>query len=80
HGESKYNLEDRIGGNSSLSERGLSYAMALAKYIQEEPLLPGLRIWTSLLRRTIQTAQYIHLPQERWKALNEINVVSCIIN
>ena len=71
------NVEGRIGGNSSLSERGQSYAMALAKYIQDEPVPPGLRVWTSWLKRTIQTAQYINLPQERWRALNEINSVSC---
>lgn len=28
------------------------------------------------MKRTIQTASYIEAPQERWKALNEIDAVS----
>lgn len=38
HGESLYNLEDRIGGNPRLSPRGEEYALKLAKHIN------GLRI------------------------------------
>ena len=30
-------------------------------------------VWTSWLQRTIQTAQHIQGPQERWKTLNEID-------
>ena len=37
-----------------------------------------LRVWTSWLKRTIQTASEIEAPQERWKALNEIDAVSGI--
>ena len=33
HGESKYNVEDRIGGNSSITERGHQYARALGTYM-----------------------------------------------
>ena len=73
------NVKGCVGGNSSLSERGQAYAIALAKYIEDESVLSGLRVWTSWLKRTIETAQHIHLPQERWKALNEINAVSCFL-
>ena len=36
-------------------------------------LVSGLRVWTSWLKRTIQTAAHIDAPQERWRALNEID-------
>ena len=35
------------------------------------------RVWTSQLKRTIQTAEGIKAPQERWKALNEIDAGIC---
>ena len=37
----------------------------------------GMRVWTSWLNRTIQTASGILAPQERWKALNEIDAGVC---
>lgn len=76
HGESVYNLLGRIGGDAELSERGWEYAKALAKYISEQNI-PRLRVWTSQLKRTIQTAEAIKAPQERWKALNEIDAGIC---
>ncbi|KAJ8936995.1 hypothetical protein NQ314_012077, partial [Rhamnusium bicolor] len=76
HGESEQNLEGRIGGDSNLSPRGRLYANALSAYIQEQKI-EGLRIWTSWLRRTIQTVSGLHVPQERWKALNEIDAGVC---
>jgi len=76
HGESIYNLQGRIGGDSELSERGWEYARALAKYISEQNI-PRLRVWASQLKRTIQTAEGIKAPQERWKALNEIDAGIC---
>ena len=33
HGQSQYNLEDRIGGDPPLTERGQRYARALAKFM-----------------------------------------------
>lgn len=75
HGESVMNLEGRIGGDSDLSERGKLYGKALAQYIDEQDI-QGLRVWTSWLKRTIQTAADVNAPQERWKALNEIDAVS----
>ena len=32
HGESEFNVTDRIGGDSPLSQRGALYAKALARY------------------------------------------------
>ncbi|GAB6028097.1 6-phosphofructo-2-kinase/fructose-2, 6-bisphosphatase 1 [Chamberlinius hualienensis] len=76
HGESEHNLKGRIGGDSDLSENGIRYAKALATYTKEQNTA-GLRVWTSLLKRTIQTAAEIDAPQERWKALNEIDAGIC---
>jgi 6-phosphofructo-2-kinase / fructose-2,6-biphosphatase 2 len=75
HGESEHNLSGLIGGDSELSSRGHQYACALSDYIQQQKM-GGLRVWTSWLKRTIQTVQQITAPQERWKALNEIDAVS----
>lgn len=72
HGESEYNVSGRIGGNPALTERGWQYSQALAKLFNQNTV-PGLRVWTSWLKRTIQTAAAIDAPQERWRALNEID-------
>ncbi|XP_028969147.1 6-phosphofructo-2-kinase/fructose-2,6-bisphosphatase [Galendromus occidentalis] len=76
HGESELNLQGRIGGDADLSARGWEYSRALAKFIKDQNI-PRLRVWTSQLKRTIQTAGGIDAPQERWKALNEIDAGIC---
>uniref|UniRef100_A0A336LQ47 CSON000404 protein n=1 Tax=Culicoides sonorensis TaxID=179676 RepID=A0A336LQ47_CULSO len=75
HGESEHNLKGLIGGDSDLSERGRAYANALANYINDQKI-ESLRVWTSWKKRTIQTVAGLEAPQERWKALNEIDAVS----
>jgi len=61
HGETYFNLENRIGGDSDLTERGLNQARALARFFKRKkiPL-----IFTSAKRRTVQTAQPIRDLQE----------------
>ncbi|MBW2609682.1 MAG: histidine phosphatase family protein [Deltaproteobacteria bacterium] len=56
HGETYFNLENRIGGDSDLTENGLLQAKALAKFFSNKniPL-----IFTSQKKRTIQTAEPI---------------------
>ncbi|XP_063383663.1 6-phosphofructo-2-kinase/fructose-2,6-bisphosphatase isoform X1 [Cydia fagiglandana] len=76
HGESLHNIVGRIGGDSALSPRGAQYASALARYIDAQAI-PGLRVWTSWMRRAIQTVKDVKAPQERWKALNEIDAGIC---
>ena len=59
----------KIGGNSSLSERGEGYARALAAYVHTHVLTDDpspdnassvhARLWTSSLRRTVMTGKYI---------------------
>lgn len=74
HGQSEYNLSGKIGGDSGLTEAGREFARRLAVFAQntvgmsierdsesgEEKRSPcPARLWTSTLRRTKETAQYI---------------------
>ena len=68
-------MQGRIGGDSELSAAGRQYAKELGQFISEQKI-PKLRVWTSWLKRTIQSASEIDAPQERWRALNEIDAVS----
>ncbi|XP_067173579.1 6-phosphofructo-2-kinase/fructose-2,6-bisphosphatase 3 isoform X5 [Apteryx mantelli] len=72
HGESEFNLKGKIGGDSGLSNRGKKFALALNEFVEEQNL-KDLKVWTSQLKRTIQTAEALQLPYEQWKALNEID-------
>ncbi|XP_011600942.2 6-phosphofructo-2-kinase/fructose-2,6-bisphosphatase 2-like isoform X1 [Takifugu rubripes] len=76
HGETHYNLEGRIGGDSELSSRGREFAAALRGFVEEHEL-SDLKVWTSQLRRTIQTAEELGVPYEQWKILNEIDAGVC---
>ena len=61
HGETYFNLEDRIGGDSDLTETGQLQAEAMAQFFKKKriPL-----IFTSQKKRTIQTAEPIRDSQE----------------
>ncbi|XP_058229709.1 6-phosphofructo-2-kinase/fructose-2,6-bisphosphatase 2 isoform X5 [Hemibagrus wyckioides] len=72
HGESDHNVQGRIGGDSELSPRGKQFAAALRGFIEEHGL-SDLKVWTSQLRRSIQTAEALGVPYEQWKILNEID-------
>ncbi|XP_053935954.1 6-phosphofructo-2-kinase/fructose-2,6-bisphosphatase isoform X4 [Cuculus canorus] len=76
HGESHLNQQGRIGGDAGLSPRGRQYAQALAKFIQSQKILE-LKVWTSHLCRTIETAEALGVPYEQWKALNELDAGVC---
>ncbi|KAJ0064924.1 hypothetical protein NL108_017660, partial [Boleophthalmus pectinirostris] len=76
HGESELNLLGRIGGDSGLSTRGNKYAQALGKYMSGQNI-KDLKVWTSHMKRTIQTAEALGVPYEQWKALNEIDAGVC---
>lgn len=65
HGQSEYNLLGKIGGDSSLSKAGLEYARRLAQYAKEhisDNNKRHCRLWTSTLKRTKETAQFIEHP------------------
>lgn len=44
----------------------------------KEHKLSDLKVWTSQLRRTIQTAEELGVPYEQWKILNEIDAVGVL--
>ncbi|KAG5337204.1 hypothetical protein C0989_010334 [Termitomyces sp. Mn162] len=77
HGESQFNLEGKIGGDSLLSPRGMQYAKALPALVTDNIGDAPLTVWTSTLRRTIQTAQYLQYPKLTWKSLDELDAGVC---
>uniref|UniRef100_A0A672KR69 6-phosphofructo-2-kinase/fructose-2,6-bisphosphatase 4-like n=1 Tax=Sinocyclocheilus grahami TaxID=75366 RepID=A0A672KR69_SINGR len=76
HGESDLNIKGRIGGDSGLSARGKEFAKSLGQFIQSQNI-HDLKVWTSQMKRTIQTAEAVGVPYEQWKALNEIDAGVC---
>jgi broad specificity phosphatase PhoE/predicted kinase len=76
HGESEFNVLGRIGGDSPLSEAGRGYARTLAG-VARERIGPDVVVWTSTLRRTIETAEALGLPTRAWRALDEIDAGVC---
>ncbi|KAH7927690.1 bifunctional 6-phosphofructo-2-kinase/fructose-2,6-bisphosphate 2-phosphatase [Leucogyrophana mollusca] len=77
HGESQFNVDGRIGGDSPLSARGLQYAKALPDLVRKNIGDAPLTIWTSTLQRTIQTAQELPYPKLTWKSLDELDAGVC---
>jgi broad specificity phosphatase PhoE/predicted kinase len=75
HGESQFNVKGILGGDSSLSPRGEQYARAVSEFFKlRSP--PKLKVWTSALQRSIQTAR--GFPQAvSWKSLDEIDAGIC---
>uniref|UniRef100_A0A4W5PGD3 6-phosphofructo-2-kinase/fructose-2,6-biphosphatase 4a n=1 Tax=Hucho hucho TaxID=62062 RepID=A0A4W5PGD3_9TELE len=76
HGESDLNVKGCIGGDSGLSPRGKEFAKYLRQFIQSQEI-SDLKVWTSQMKRTIQTAEAVSVPYEQWKALNEIDAGVC---
>ena len=56
HGESKYNILDKIGGNPSITDLGIIYSKKLYKYI-DNLQLNDLVIYISTLKRTKETIE-----------------------
>ncbi|KAF8270376.1 bifunctional 6-phosphofructo-2-kinase/fructose-2,6-bisphosphate 2-phosphatase [Lactarius quietus] len=77
HGESQYNVEGKIGGDAGLSERGLKYANALPDLIRDNIGDAPLTVWTSTLKRTIQTASLLPYTKLTWKSLDELDAGVC---
>ena len=53
----------------------MQFARALRGFVENQKIA-GLKVWTSQLKRTIQTAEALGVPYEQWKILNEIDAVS----
>ena len=83
HGESEYNLEGKLGGDAGLSVRGRAYAKKLPELVRKSGVPPGtkLTVWTSTLKRTIQTSEYVvsenNFDRLEWKALDELDSGVC---
>lgn len=78
HGEAEFNVAGRIGGDSSLSPSGAAYARQLGAFIKERSSeTHGVTVWTSALRRTIETGERIPFETSAWRALNEIDAGIC---
>ncbi|MDW8245945.1 MAG: 6-phosphofructo-2-kinase/fructose-2,6-bisphosphatase [Sandaracinaceae bacterium] len=77
HGESTFNIEGRIGGDPPLSPRGEAFAARLAGYVAKEIGEGDLVIFTSTLRRSIETARVLVRPFVEWRALDEIDAGDC---
>ncbi|KAF8802439.1 bifunctional 6-phosphofructo-2-kinase/fructose-2,6-bisphosphate 2-phosphatase [Phlegmacium glaucopus] len=77
HGESQFNVEGKIGGDSLLSPRGMQYADALPALIKTNIGDAPLTVWTSTLRRTIQTAAQLQYTKLTWKSLDELDAGVC---
>lgn len=53
----------------------MQFAKKLSQFIQSQGI-SDLKVWTSQMKRTIQTAEALSVPYEQWKVLNEIDAVS----
>eukprot|EP00038_Savillea_parva_P018776 m.25458 g.25458 ORF g.25458 m.25458 type:complete len:502 (-) comp4238_c0_seq1:102-1607(-) len=71
HGESIYNKSKKLGGDSGLSQAGIRYSVALKAFMQRENV-QDLKVWTSSMQRTIQTAALFENVSS-FKALDELN-------
>ncbi len=74
HGESLYNQESRIGGDPELSPRGARYAEKLGGFFRAQTVPSDhAHVWTSTLRRAMQTGQHIDAEKLSWRTLDEID-------
>ncbi|KAI8586760.1 Fructose-2,6-bisphosphatase [Geranomyces variabilis] len=78
HGESMFNVQGKIGGDANLSPQGHTFATKLPELLAAN-LGPETRltVWTSTLKRTMQTAAYLAWPQLQWKQLDELDSGVC---
>jgi len=87
HGESVFNRQGRIGGDSPLSARGMLYAQKLEEFVHsvykpDDPsdrANPSLTVWTSTLVRTGMTVAGLDQSWEviKWRCLDEIDAGMC---
>lgn len=76
HGESRFNPERRIGGDPELTERGREYSESLAAFFGSRAP-EHLVIWTSTLRRALQTAEPLGPSAVARRNLDEIDAGIC---
>lgn len=62
-------------GPSEFASGMFQFAKSLAQFIRDQNI-KDLKVWTSQMKRTIQTAEALGVPYEQWKVLNEIDAVT----
>ncbi len=72
HGQSTFNPQDRIGGDPPLTAEGWAFARRLGPVLQARLPEPPV-VWSSTLRRAIQTATSLSWPVQQLKNLDEID-------
>jgi broad specificity phosphatase PhoE len=78
HGESVYNASGLLGGDPDLTPDGHRYARSLADFLdRRHPDRNDVAIWTSSLRRAVQTAAPLGRTSWAWRALDEIDGGIC---
>ncbi len=73
HGQSAFNAQGRLGGDSPLTDAGQRYAGALRDALDQRFGDGPLQVWTSTLTRAVATAEATGRPVRRWRALDEIS-------
>jgi len=76
HGQSEDNRQHKLGGDSNITNAGKAYAQKLAQWFQDRDK-QSIQIWTSTLRRTIQTAVPLSDHAIALKSLDEIHAGIC---
>lgn len=66
-----------IGGDANISPRGLAYADALPNLVRDSIGDKDVTLWTSTMKRTIQTARHLPYRKKQWKALDELDAGVC---
>eukprot|EP00834_Sanchytrium_tribonematis_P003406 NODE_130_length_16779_cov_1.687410.p4 type:complete len:325 gc:universal NODE_130_length_16779_cov_1.687410:15297-16271(+) len=77
HGESEYNVLGKIGGDSNLSQRGRKYRELLPGLLDSFLGEESVKVWTSTLKRTIETSGNLKFSKKQYKALDEIDAGIC---
>lgn len=70
-------MDGKIGGDANLSVRGEAYSRKLPDLVRESVGNRKITVWTSTLRRTIQTARFLPYEKLEWKALDELDSGVC---
>lgn len=77
HGQSEFNTQRRIGGDSSLSRPGDDFAGRLRSFMHKEVPPADLIVWTSTLTRAVSTAAPLACATLEWPELDEIDAGEC---
>lgn len=72
--EAGRDLGDHVSLGPEFACDVFQFAKSLAQFISDQNI-KDLKVWTSQMKRTIQTAEALGVPYEQWKVLNEIDAV-----